>query len=75
MVPTIQQIIKDYLVAHDFDGLFCEDIDCACVVDDLMPCGNPYPDCTPGKRVPCDCGEHDYHIEGVSDEEGKVQSK
>ena len=53
----------EYLKANGFDGLF-NDNDCACSINDLMPCDEPGLDCQPGFKFPCpeDCGEHDYHI-------------
>jgi hypothetical protein len=59
--PTVTQIVREYLISHNYDGLFNADDGCACTVDDLRPCGE-HPDCTPGYKGPCDCGEHDFHI-------------
>lgn len=57
------EIIRKYLIDNGYDGLFNDGFaECACLVDDLFPCGELYGKCTPGYKVPCNCGEHDYHI-------------
>jgi hypothetical protein len=43
-----------------YDGLCNED--CACDFENLVPCGDMRGDCTLGYQVPCDCGDHDFHI-------------
>lgn len=63
---TIHEIVTEYLKARGYDGLYRPD-QCACVLDDLMPCGEPSPDCEVGYKVPChgDCefGDHcDWHV-------------
>jgi hypothetical protein len=58
---TVNEIVISYLISHGYDGLFNED-SCACLVDDLAPCGELCGDCEVGFKVPCDCGDHDYHI-------------
>jgi hypothetical protein len=65
----VKAIIKEYLVANGYDGLFNPDGDCACSNDDLNPCDEPMADCEAGYKKPCDCGEHDWHI--AREEEGK----
>lgn len=37
---TIENIVKEYLRDNKFDGLFNEE-KCACVLENLMPCGEP----------------------------------
>ena len=60
---TVQEIVKQYLKDHKYDGLFHADGNCACSVDnDLMDCCEPCQDCEAGYKNPCNCGEHDYHI-------------
>lgn len=66
---TLKEIVREYLKEHGYDGLFSE-ADCACLADDLFPCDSPRDDCQPGHRLPCDCGDHDFHI-GVKEEEEK----
>jgi hypothetical protein len=45
---TVKQIIKEYIQANGYDGLYCEGT-CSCNIDELMECayeGMPY--CEPG---------------------------
>jgi hypothetical protein len=58
---TVKEIVHFYLVSHGYDGLFNED-SCACLGIDLAPCDEMRGDCEVGFKVPCDCGDHDYHI-------------
>ena len=61
-MPTIKEIVKEYLEKNGYDGLY-NDCDCGCVVDDLMPCGEPGFFCEPGYFGPCMCGDnHNFHI-------------
>lgn len=57
---TVQEIIEKYLRDNNYGGLYADH--CACLVNDLMPCGELGTDCEPGYVVPCDCGEHDFHV-------------
>lgn len=72
---NVKGIVKEYLKNNKYDGLYNPDSDCACGIDDLYPCGGEWIDkCEPGYQVPCDCGDHDYHIQGnkeASDEDEK----
>lgn len=53
---TIEQILKDYLSQHGYDGLYNEGV-CACKLDNLVPCGEPG-NCRAGYLVDgCTCGE------------------
>jgi len=61
-MTTVIEIMWKYLKQHGYDGLFNIDGNCACERADLMPCGEYSGDCEPGYEVPCDCGDHDYHI-------------
>lgn len=72
VVPnTVSEIVKEYLKAHGYDGLYCPG-ECACDIDDLMMCcdtlggGDPSP-CLPGYKTACDCGDHDWHIGAVKE--------
>jgi hypothetical protein len=58
----IKEIVKEYLKQAGFDGLYLPG-ECACKIDDLFPCGEITDDCLPGYLSPCDCGEHDWHID------------
>lgn len=59
---TVLQIVEDRLRADGFDGLTHCDGECACLIADLAPCGEIGGNCEAGYRVPCECGDHDYHI-------------
>jgi len=44
---TVEQIVKEYLESHGYDGLY--DTDCGCKKDDLIPCEYEYiKSCKPG---------------------------
>jgi len=51
----------DALSSAGYDGLYVPD-GCACVLDDLEPCGEMRDDCEPGFYSRCDCGDHLFHI-------------
>lgn len=59
---TVKGIVAGFLKDSVFDGLWCPDADCACALDDLMPCDSFVIGCCPGYKQKCDCGEHDWHI-------------
>lgn len=42
--PDLQQIVTEWLTANGFDGLFRPG-QCGCLLDDLMPCGEPGTEC------------------------------
>ena len=58
---NVKEILKKHLKDNGFDGLYCED--CGCDMNDFLP-GDmcPLPECEPGYKVECDCGDHDWHI-------------
>ena len=60
-VMKTTDIIEEYLKKNGYDGLYVEG-ECACLVDDLCPCGEMSSNCAAGYRTPCDCGDHDYHV-------------
>lgn len=62
---SILDIVRRYLSAGGFDGLYSADGECACDTDDLAPCGETPQDCRAGYKVPCPstCGAHDWHIQ------------
>ena len=35
---TVRDIVRNYLGRYCYDGLFNADAECACPLDDLMPC-------------------------------------
>ena len=61
---NVLQIVKQYLEASSFAGLYNEDAECACVIADLAPCGEMSQTCQAGILVKCPrgCGDHDWHI-------------
>jgi hypothetical protein len=71
---TVLTIVEEYLGAHGYDGLFNvkEGVPpfnddgyntCSCELRDLYPCGAINGNCQPGYKVPCNCGDHDWHID------------
>ena len=68
----VRDIVKIYLTEHNYDGLYDDDGECACLLDDLMPCDQETAlDCIPGHTTPCPGGENcqfdpdgdHYHME------------
>ena len=59
---NVREILENFLRAGGYDGLCNLNNECACETDDLFPCDFSGIDCEPGHRVPCDCGDHDWHI-------------
>lgn len=68
MTLTVLDVVRERLVADGYDGLCADGGECACLVGDLMPCGEMRHDCLPGHKGPClpeDCGADgncDWHI-------------
>jgi len=54
---TVKEIVRDYLTANGYDGLWSDSGRCGCEVDDLFPCLDSWGNCQPGYKQPCDCGE------------------
>lgn len=61
---TVEHIVRRYLADNVYDGLYNTDIDCACLVDDLAPCGEIGGECVAGYKRDCpdDCGDHYWHV-------------
>ena len=60
-------IVKKWLMASEYDGLFSSDMGCGCTTDDLAPCGDMGLDCEAGYYQKgcdggCDHGGCDFHI-------------
>ncbi len=36
---NVKQIVREYLMANGYDGLFNENGECGCDFEDFMPCG------------------------------------
>ncbi len=60
---NILNLIQAKLIEDGFDGLYNENGECACKHDDLEPCGHIESECYAGYLAPCDCGDHDWHIQ------------
>ncbi len=61
-----REIMHEYLVTNHYDGLVDTDGECACGLEDLMPCGEDFGRCMPGYEVE-GCSEYcgkgcDFHI-------------
>lgn len=68
-------MVRDYLERNGYDGLVDEGRECACCLEDLMPCGGEYAmTCEAGYRIDgCtkDCGNGcDFHIFPGKDHRG-----
>lgn len=48
----LQPLVLQALIRDGFDGLYNTGLDCACVLDDLMPCDAPRLECCSGYRQP-----------------------
>ena len=60
---NLQEIVKQWLVDHGYDGLYNADGECACDTGDIMTCDEPGIDCQPGYKVECPKGyEYDFII-------------
>lgn len=63
---TVDEIVKAYLKAHGYDGLYHPDWECGCWVDDLLLCGSHCGDCKPGVEQTNDDGD-----KGIGPKEGE----
>ena len=61
--PTVENIVRRYIEANGLDGLYNEEAECGCALDDLAPCSFIGSDCLAGVKVDgCTCGEGcDFH--------------
>ena len=71
----VKDIIEAWLKENGYDGLYGEE--CACRIDDLMPCEEPGTDCEAGYEGPCDgtCeyAPCDFHIYKNKEDIPKVE--
>jgi hypothetical protein len=64
---TVIDIVREYLKANGYDGLWIED-ECGCEIEDLAPCGEMRLGCQAGYKVKCvpgQCpadGDCEWHI-------------
>ena len=55
---TVKEIVKAYLEENGYDGLYATG-DCACKIDDLMPCYESLDNCMAGYlKKPCHLGKY-----------------
>lgn len=62
---NVKEMVKVVLVVNGFNGLYDEDGECACQVEDLMPCGGEVGNCQAGWLAKSDNEEYDYLIVGT----------
>jgi len=48
----LADIVIEWLQTNGYDGLYNGDIECACLIDDIMPCDGPGVWCSPGVKKP-----------------------
>jgi len=59
---NVKTILSEYLKQHGYDGLYNADLECGCVIDDLIPCDFNFSECEPAYKLECPCeneGEHE----------------
>lgn len=61
MNKTVIEIIKQHLIDNGFDGLYNDELDCGCEINDLEPCDVLQSNCTAGYKQPGD-KEYDFYI-------------
>ena len=55
-MPTVREIVRFRLITCCYDGLYLRD-ECGCPLRDLMPCGQPSPQCAAGYKKMSDDGD------------------
>jgi len=60
----VKELVEQWLRLSGYDGLWNAAGECACDLEDLIPCGEDFANCTPGFKMPCPpgCAEHNFHI-------------
>ena len=61
---TVRDIITDYLRDNGFDGLYNDDLECGCSINDLVPCDSACDMCRPGYRVETPGQDFNFSIVG-----------
>ena len=67
----IRDIVKDWLEENGYTGLFHDSGECACKIDDLMPCDGPCLECEAGYVVSAtdDEGEPGFRVSRTKPEQ------
>ena len=61
MSKAVKEIVACWLKDNGYDGLYNNDGDCACTIDDLAPCGELSQDCYAGYKIDCaSCAKKDH---------------
>jgi len=47
-MKEVYEILKDWLKENEFDGLYSNDYECGCKIDDLIPCDMLRGNCVAG---------------------------
>jgi hypothetical protein len=50
MELTVISILKSWLKDKGYDGLYNDDLDCGCFIEDIMPCCSYSGACLPGVK-------------------------
>jgi hypothetical protein len=62
-LPQIGQQIKTWLERNNYDGLYNQENQCSCSLDDLLCCPNSIGKCVLARKTKCDCtGDCDFHL-------------
>ena len=59
---NVKELVAHNLRAMGIDGLYSEQGECGCSVDDLMPCDSPCDNCEPAVKVFCPCCGEDVFV-------------
>jgi len=64
--PSICSMVESYLYKHGYTGLYNSEVECGCVMRDLMPCTEPHQvDCKAGYERKCNnsrCECTGFHV-------------
>jgi len=66
----VKKIISQWLISEGFDGLYNTGLECACGLENLIPCESDPSECLPGYRNPCDIEHCGYEESGCDDPGG-----
>jgi len=68
---SVKDILISFLREHGYDGLYNSDGECACLIDDLCPCGANFEHCKPGYKMKDPSGECEFLIGTEPERVGK----